>query len=175
GEWLAWDGCGPFWAQALRGVVRKSDAEGLTSVATEIDGRWRIDINRRNPDGTPVSGAEWDASVLGSNGQMTPIEVEEIGLGRYRVEAPLGSADQLSVRLHDRTHDKVKVHHYKAEYPAEYRLTSGLPDSLSAMSSFDPAAAGADLSPMQSHRAISHWFVFAAMFCIAGGVLLRRI
>ena len=175
GEWLAWDGCGAFWAQALRGVLRKSDTEGLTSVTTEVDGRWRIDITRRNADRTPVSGIDWDASVLGSNGQMTPIEVSEIGLGRYRVEAPLGSADQLSVRLHDRTHDKVKVHHYKAKYPAEYRLTSGLPDSLAALSGFNAGEVRAGLDPMSSHRAISHWFVFAAMLCLASGILLRRI
>ena len=32
GEWLAWDGCGKFWAQAFRGAVRKSDAEGLVAL-----------------------------------------------------------------------------------------------------------------------------------------------
>lgn len=175
GEWLAWDGCGAFWAQTLRGLVRKSDTEGLHSVATEVDGRWRIDITRRNADRTPVSNIEWDASVLGTNGQMTPIEVTELGLGRYRVEAPLGSAEQLSVRLHDRTADKIKVHHYKAAYPAEYRLTTGLPDSLAETPAFDAGEVRANLKPMNSHRPVFHWFVFAAMACIAGGILFRRI
>ncbi|RYD30146.1 MAG: VWA domain-containing protein, partial [Verrucomicrobiaceae bacterium] len=29
GEWLAWDGCGKFWSQVLRSILKKEDVEGM--------------------------------------------------------------------------------------------------------------------------------------------------
>jgi Ca-activated chloride channel family protein len=64
GEWLAWNDCGRFWAQALRGVVRHADTEGL-----QVDNRqdfdvWNLDITRTAKNGAPVTEVLWDASAL---------------------------------------------------------------------------------------------------------------
>lgn len=175
GEWLAWEDCGKFWAQALRGVVRQSDAAGLNAVAREEGGRWRVDITRTDPNRVPVSKIDWEASALDENGRMLPVPVEETGLGRYEVSVPLGQTKEMSLRLHDRDNDKLKVLHHTAAYPAEYRLARGIPDSIAALPAYGAGAVAAGVEPVSRHRAVTHWFVFAAMASLLAGMVLRRI
>ena len=175
GEWLAWDEGGKFWAQVLRSIVRKSDAEGLSVEGEVRDGVWRVDVTRRDPDRSPVSKLDWDAQLLGENGKMSPVAIREIGLGKYRAEVPLGDADKLSLRLHDRDYDKLKVLHFLAPYPREYQLSAELPDALSACEKFQPALVREDLDPVGRHRPVASWFALAALACLLAGILLRRI
>lgn len=176
GEWLAWDECGQFWAQTFRGIVRKSDTTGLTTRQQLLpDNTWQLDIQRKDPDQTPVSGIEWDASIHNENGKMIPLQIEETGLGKYRAKIPVGSAGDLTIRLHDRVSDKLKVIQYTAEYPKEYRLSKEIPEAIAALGSFSPALIRDNLTPAGSHRPILHWFVFAGMISLFSGMLLRRI
>ncbi|MCB1231862.1 MAG: VWA domain-containing protein [Verrucomicrobiae bacterium] len=175
GEWLAWGDCGKFWAQVFRGVVRKSDAEGLIANTAPDKDRWRIDIAREDPNRMPVAGVNWEATLLDENGMTIPVEVEEVGLGRYRADVPVADRGNVSLRLHDRDSDKLKVLHRTADYPVEYRLAKDLPPSLENLARFEPAAVRAGLEPESRHRAVFHWFVFAAFACLLGGIVLRRV
>lgn len=175
GEMLAWGDCGKFWAQVFRGVVRKEETDGLGTNSQIREGRWIVDILRRDPDRNPVSNLNWEASVLDENGQTQSLPVEEVGLGRYRATVPLNDRQHLSMRVHDRDSDKLKVLHYTADYPAEYRLSSEMPEALQDAPAFDVAEIRDDLRPVSRHRPVIHWFAFAALFCIWAGILLRRI
>lgn len=173
GEWLAWSEGGKFWAQVLRGMVRKADVEGLRT-ESRMEGReWVVDIFREDPNGSPVRGAEWDAAVLRAHGRGDAIPVEETGLGRYRVKVPvLPQDEQLSLRLHDRDSDKLKVLHHSEPYPAEYRLGGELPEELAQLAVVDEEPTE---SASYRHRSVTHWFVYAAMGCLLTGIVLRRI
>jgi Ca-activated chloride channel family protein len=174
GEWLAWGDCGQFWAQVFRGILRKSDSEGLTTVSQVGDGSWQVGLSRKDPDGAPVGAIEWEASVLDDQGKTRPVEVEEVGLGRYEARLPAGEAKTLSLRLHDRTSDKLKVLHHAAEYPAEYRLSQELPAVLAALPVYDPAKLRDGEISATRHRNVAHWFAFAGLAAAWGGLLLRR-
>ncbi|MEM1442754.1 MAG: glutamine amidotransferase, partial [Verrucomicrobiota bacterium] len=176
GEWLAWDGAGKFWAQVFRGIVRKSDATGLSVTATKGDDQWDLFIQSKDPDGSPVSRTNWDAVVLDGDGNTSPLAVQEVGLGRYRSEVPFGeNVRRLSVRLHDRDSDKLKTLHLAADYPAEYRLSNQLPESIEALPAFVPGEIRDQIQPARQYNSVGHLFAFAALASLLAGMVLRRI
>jgi Ca-activated chloride channel family protein len=175
GEWLAWDGCGRFWAQVLRGALRKADTEGLEARGEVRHNEWITTIERRGTDNTPVSGIHWSAQVLDENGNTHDVTVEEIGLGRYQARVPVGQRKHLSLRVHDKDNDKLEVKHYRAAYPAEYRLEGKTPDDLLALQSYKPDQLLAALQPARNIKPVGHWFSWFGLFTLLLGVLLRRL
>ena len=117
GEWLAWEDCGQFWAQALRGVLRKVDAEGLQVDGEHDEQQWNLNIRRTATSGAPVNDIHWEALVLDELGQSLDVQVEQVGLGAYHARVPLEGHRRLTLRLRDRDHDKLKVLHYDRAYP----------------------------------------------------------
>lgn len=175
GEWLAWGDCGKFWAQVFRGVVRKEDVEGLRTSDRSEGGKWIVDVLRTDPGRQPVGGISWDASVLDDSGRNQSVTVEETGLGRYRVEIDSGESKTLSLRLHDRDGDKLKVLHRTATYPSEYRLSRELPEALEGLAAYESAAVRAGLEPILRQISVAHGFAFAALACLFAGIVLRRL
>ena len=176
GEWLAWDGCGKFWAQAFRAVLRKSDAQGLR-VTQHTDGEtWRLDITRVDDSGSPVSGIAWDAQLITpGGGKAVPLTVKETGLGRYQASAPIAGLEKASLRLHDRDHDKLKTLHYERGYPAEYRLNPRRPDAIANLQEFLPESLDSGLEPVETRVSIAPAFCLAALLSLLAGILLRRL
>ncbi len=175
GEWLAWDGCGRFWAQVLRGVLRKRDVEGLDVKSEVIEDTWVLKIERRDESGAPVSRIQWDAQALDENGATAAVAVTETGLGRYEAHIPIGARKHLSLRLHDKDHDKLEVKHHHVPYPAEYRLDGQVPESIQTLAGYQSTAVTAGLASVMQSRSISHWFVWSALGILLTGVLLRRL
>ncbi len=175
GEWLAWDGCGKFWAQVLRGTVRKTDVEGMTTRGEIKDGAWTLRIDRRDEAGAPLSGITFTAQALDENGTTQDLAVAETGLGRYEAHINLAGRQHIAVRLHDRNADKLDVKHYHAPYPEEYRLGAKPAEALAARPNFQPAAIREALPLAHRLESIAHWFVWGALGCLLSGVLLRRL
>ena len=190
GEWLAWDDCGKFWAQALRGVLRKHSVEGLLATSRQNPDGWRLDILRTGSDLLPVNQIQWNAILLDEDGQTQKIPVQETGLGRYTAtvhnstvhnstghNTPGSPQNQkcLTLRLRDEGHDKTKVLHFHRPYPAEYRLAQEMPPALAALSPAKPHDIVSDLTPLSCRRSIVGYLYFAALASILGSVLLRRL
>ena len=175
GEWLAWEEFGSFWAQAFRSIIRKTDGDGMRVTTESDDQKWKIRIHRRESDLTPVTGIQWDAQGLDENGNVFPVTVNESGLGHYEAEVPLDGHERLSLRLHDKAHDKIKVLHYHQAYPEEYRLDDHVPKTLQGAKRFTVDKQGDEVITIRSRHSVAHWFYFAAMVCLIGGVLLRRV
>ena len=175
GEWLSWNGCGKFWAQALRGVLRKNSAQGLRVETRPIADGWKLVIQRHGDDGMPVNGIQWDAALLDDEGHSTPLVIKEKGLGRYETTISLRNHSHLTVRLHDQGHDKLKVLHFHRSYPAEYQLSQNLPPAVAQLAQADPQTMTTHLQELQHRLPISHYFYFAALTCLLGSVLLRRV
>jgi Ca-activated chloride channel family protein len=175
GEWLAWSGCGKFWAQALRGVVRKTSVDGLQVATHEDAGNWKFDIRRTGSDGLPINGIHWNAIALDEDGNERPVEVSEAGLGRYECDVPIENHERLTVRLRDIDHDKTSLQHFHRPYPAEYRLAQEMPPAVSAMARVNPHSVVADIQPQRGRHSIVHWAYFGALGCLIASVLLRRL
>ena len=175
GEWLTWGGCGKFWAQAIRGVVRKTSVDGMQVATHEDEGNWNLDIHRTSTDGLPVNGIHWNAIALDEDGNEESLEVTEAGLGRYRCKVPIAAHERLTVRLRDQDHDKTSLQHYNHPYPAEYRLAQEMPPAVSAMARINAESVVTELSPQRGRHSIVHWAYFAALGSLVGSILLRRI
>jgi hypothetical protein len=175
GEWLAWDGCGKFWAQVLRSILRKNDTEGM-EVRSAIDqNRWLIDITRRDPDGMPVGNLQWDALAVDENSREFPVTIEERGLGRYSASLPLEGREKLTLRLRDKDSNKLKVLHYNRPSPPEYRLTRDVPPALAAAPAFAPASVREGLRPARTRKGLESWCSLLALASALGSVVLRRV
>ena len=174
-QWLAWDGCGKFWAQALRAVLRKNSVEGLRVETRRAADRWVIDIHRRGDDGLPINGINWDAALLDEDGRAEPLDLQETGLGRYRLEILARDKSRFTVRLRDADHDKTKVLHFHRPYPAEYQLWQSPPPAFAGLPPADRHSIAADLPRLIRRRPIADYFYFAAIAALLGSVLMRRV
>ena len=177
GEWLNWNDCGKFWAQALRGILRHDSVEGMEIVtrertSSEQESVWLLEVRRTARDGTPVTGIRWDASLLSEAGTESDVAVSEVGLGRYEVVVSLGKQKQGSLRLRDVDHEKTRVVHFHRSYPREYRLGQAKPQALPQA---DPHSLTTEITPALVRRSVVHWAYFAAIGCTLASVLLRRV
>ena len=175
GEWLAWDGCGKFWAQVLRSILRPKNIQGMEVRTLVANEEWTFDIRRRETDGTPVNNIKWGAKAVDENGTELPVTVSEAGLGRYTAAVPLSGKQKLTLRLRDVENGKLKVLHYNRPSPAEYRLGQSVPTVLAAAPVFSAAEVKADLTPVETRKSVEPWCYFLALACALGSVLLRRV
>jgi hypothetical protein len=175
GEWLAWQGCGRFWAQVLRAVLRKEDALGIESRLREDRGRLIIDVTRSDEAARPIAGVAWKASALDDAGQDHPVGCEETGVGKYRFTVPVLESPRLTIRLHDPADGKVKTLRWNRSYPAEYRLAANADQTLIDSPAFDAARIREGIQPVRSRTSALPWFGLAAIACVLLGGVLRRI
>jgi hypothetical protein len=166
---------GKFWAQVLRSILRRNDAEGM-EVRSAIDGsQWNLEILRRDPDGMPVNGVTWDAMAVDENSREFPVAVAERGLGRYRARVPLESHGKLTLRLRDKESNKLKVLHYNRPSPPEYRLSREVPPALASSPAFAPATVRENLQPARTRQGLESWCSLLALASALGSVVLRRV
>ncbi len=156
-------------------MVRKNSVDGLQVTTHEDEGNWKFDIRRSASDGLPINGIHWNAIALDEDGNERPINVIEVGLGRYECDVPIESHKRLTMRLRDEDHDKTSLQHFHQPYPAEYRLAQEIPPAVSAMARIDPHSVVADVKPQRGRHTIVHWVYFAALGCLIASVLLRRL
>ncbi|MCC6493178.1 MAG: VWA domain-containing protein [Pirellulales bacterium] len=175
GEWLAWDGCGKFWAQMIRGVLRHNATDGMEIVEREAADRWNIDLRRIDAAGAPLGGIHWDASAMEAGGLGQAIDVQETGLGRYQAAVPLEGRAHVSLRLRDVDHDKMAILHWHRPYPNEYRLSQAPPQALAALRPADSHGVADELRPVERRQSIAQYAYFAALACMLGSILLRRL
>ncbi|MEN1681164.1 MAG: VWA domain-containing protein [Planctomycetota bacterium] len=175
GDWLAWEGCGRFWAQVLRGVLRKQDTEGLSIAGRVVDETWRIDLLRRDASRRPVTGVTWDAATTDGQGRKAKVEVTQVGLGRYQAAVPLTGADRVSLRVLDSDFDKLKVVHWQRPYPKEYTLASQPTPELAGLPGFAADAVRDELTPEPRRKPISSWVYLTGIGLLIAGVVLRRV
>lgn len=174
-EWLTW-GRGPsFWAQVLRGMLRKQQAAGL-SVTGEVNGDlWKLDLVRRNESDQPVDRVKWEVRALAEGGEELPTKVRQVGVGRYQAEVDVTGAGSATVNLRDLEFGLAKTLDWERSYPAEYRLDGKLATGLADLEAFDVASPREGLEPASAYRDVSYWFVFAAFASVIGGLVLRRL
>lgn len=174
-EWLGWESCGSFWAQVLRGVARKVDVEGVEVKSSIAHHVWHLQIDRTDSSGSPLSSIPWDAAIADDGGVVDKLVVNETGLGRYDVAIPLGTRSAFTVRLHDTTHNKLIVRHYRAPYPNEYQLGAEASPLLAKTGIFDVAKPTDGLAAVTYPVPVQSWSYLAALAALLGSIVLRRL
>ena len=174
-EWLGWESCGSFWAQVLRGVARKVDADGVEVKSSITNNVWHLRLDRTDSSGTPLTAIPWDAAIADESGTVDKIPVNESGLGRYDVAIPLGTRSAFTVRLHDTTHNKLIVRHYRAPYPNEYQLGAEPATALAKTSPFDITKPTEGLAAVTYPVPVQSWMHLMGLAALLGSIVMRRL
>lgn len=174
-QWLSWDRCGSFWAQAFRSVLRRQTTEGVYVTQQADAHTWTVDLVRTNQSGQFISGIQWDAKMMATNGAVESIACEEVGLGRYRVTVPVEASASRTLRVYDPEYDKMVVLHYHTPYAQEYNLGAQADTALTSLASLEPKAVHKDLQAVYSRQPVSHWCYLLALLFMTTGILLRRL
>lgn len=175
GEWLAWSGTGKFWAQVLRGILKKEDDSGMSVQTSTQDGKWSIRIQRRDLASNPLNHIAWNAEALDQDGLSVPLVLHQTGLGKYSGELDLQGKESLALRLHDTDNNKVKTLYWQRPYPAEYQLGSRIPEVLKKLPTLLPADIRNHLRPHYLHKNLTPVFALLALVFLLAGIILRRI
>ncbi len=175
GEWLAWDQCGKFWAQVLRNIARKVNADGVY-VQTQIDNQnWLMDIKRTNPSGAPVNSITWNATLTDQDNNTHPITIQQSGLGLYKATIPLEKVEFASLSLHDEDYNKTAVLHYNRPYPAEYNLSTQPDPAIASLKGCKPNQVTQKPQMVKIYKPFASPMIITAILLFISGILLRRI
>jgi Mg-chelatase subunit ChlD len=83
-QWVNWSAYGPFWAQALRWSLKKSESGSYQSSVELANGKGRITVDAVDEKtGAYVNFLDARASVLGPGGTSQTVRLTQTGSGRY--------------------------------------------------------------------------------------------
>ena len=200
GEWLSWDGYGKFWAQVVRGLLRKTDQSAFQVRAVELgDGsRVRLDIDALTPEGGFRDRLPIDITALDTvTGDSRQAHAEQTGPGQYRAEfslpAPLapeggpavagpdGSTTLFSVSSPELL-DRPYVFGHTRSYPREFLRTDTDEDTLRAVARagrgrFAPTEAEIFAAPGQGtarNLDLTNYFLAMSLLLLPLDIFLRR-
>ncbi|MEI6176443.1 MAG: VWA domain-containing protein [Verrucomicrobiota bacterium] len=175
GEWLAWGGCGKFWAQVLRGVLKRADSSGIEVKPTLTRDELLLDIRRTDDAARPLSGIHWQPNALDDTGKSRPVTLQETGVGRYQARVSIADTRQLTFRLHDTEHGNAKLLQWLRPCPAEYCLSTTIDPALASLTAFDPTTIRSNLSPVRLRSTLVPLCCFLSIAAMILGLVLRRI
>ena len=182
-EWLTWPGYGKFWAQLVRGLMRKSDQSSFQVTTSEVGNRLELTIDAIKPDGTYRNQIPVTINVLGPDNVTTTTPATQDGPGSYRASIALPSEGTsiVSVSSPDLP-DGGYVFGHTRSYPKEFLRTETDETFLRTLASqgrgrFAPSPSEIFTRPQtatQQQRDLTNYFLIAALFFLPLDIWLRR-
>ncbi|MGJ8638960.1 MAG: VWA domain-containing protein [Opitutaceae bacterium] len=174
-EWLAWSGGSKFWAQVIRGILKKDPGTGMSVQMVDSGDRLSFDILRQDNAMRPVNQLNWSAEAVDEAGQTHTVDIEQSGLGRYRGELITDGLSRLTINLRDEEFGQNRVLRWQRSYPAEYRLGGAEATELSELPNYVAEELRADITPQPTRaNALPAFALLAIALCMLG-IFLRRI
>ena len=97
--WVGWSGFDQFWEQHIRWAMRPSGSATMRVSTENIGDKTRVIVEAFDPDGERLNFADFQARAATPNGQGLPIEVQQVGPGRYEGEFDTADAGAYVVNL----------------------------------------------------------------------------
>lgn len=83
-QWLAWGGFNRFWEQTVRWAAKSPQATDC-EVFADVQGRdVTLTVEAYRPGGTFIQLAQLEGQAIAPDLQATPLELRQVGPGRYR-------------------------------------------------------------------------------------------
>ena len=182
-EWLGWPGYGKFWAQTVRGLMRKSDQASFEVQSRESGGQLLLTIDAVKPDGAFRNQLPITVNALGPGGETKTVAAAQSGPGQYRAQldlAPEGTTI-VSVNSPDLPDGGYTFGHTRS-YPREFLSTEtneALLRSLAEIThgKFAPTAAEIFARPevaAPQRRDITNSLLIAALVLLPLDIWMRR-
>ncbi|MED5508558.1 MAG: hypothetical protein VX684_12070 [Planctomycetota bacterium] len=98
-SWIAWEGFQGFCEQSLRWLMRPASPANVL-MTTRLEGDVAIvEVDATNEDSGFINFLQTDSRVLDPQGGVQPLELEQVGPGRYRGEFRTGAAGAYLVNV----------------------------------------------------------------------------
>ncbi len=179
GEWLAWPGYGKFWAQVVRGLLRKNEAAAFEVTTRENGALLDVQIDAVTPEGAFRNRLPITVSTRGEGDTTAQYPALQSAPGRYQacIPLPIEGTTVISVNSPELPDGGIALAHSRS-YPREFiSTTTNEPLLRSLGSRFDPEPADVFTpSTRQMPRRIdlSDWFLIAALALLPIDIFLRR-
>ena len=182
-EWFQWPGYGKFWAQTVRGLMRKSDQASFEVQSRENGGKLLLTIDAVQPDGTFRNQLPITVNALGPGGETKTVAATQEGPGQYRAQldlAPEGTT-LVSVNSPDLPDGGYTFGHTRS-YPREFLSTETNEPLLRSLADlthgkFAPTPADIFTRPataVPQRRDITNSLLIAALTLLPLDIWMRR-
>ena len=85
-NWVAWDGFQSMWEQSVRWLMRPASPSNVL-LKTRLEGDTAVvEVDATNEDSGFINFLQTDSRVLDPNGNVQPLDLQQVGPGRYRGE-----------------------------------------------------------------------------------------
>lgn len=182
-EWLTWPGYGKFWAQMVRGLMRKTDRAGFAVTTREDGDALQIQIDAIKPDGSFLNRLPIAINAQQGNGTATSTTAHQVAPGGYEARVPVGTEGTTifaitSPDLPDGGTTFGHTHSYPREF-LSIETNETLLRQLSKLGhgTFNPKPADIWATPAQStpqRKDLTDFFLIAALALIPVDIWLRR-
>jgi Ca-activated chloride channel homolog len=183
GEWLAWPGYGKFWAQFVRGLLRKSGPAAFEVTRRETGDRLELHVDAVSPEGgfrnrLPITIA---ARTPDDTTQSLTAAQDAPGSYRATIRLPEEGTTVINVSSPELPEGGLALAHTRS-YPREFLST----DTNEALLREVAAAGGGKFSPAPGEvfagpasatlrpRDVTNWLLMAALVLMPVDIYLRR-
>jgi len=182
-EWLTWPGFGKFWAQVVRGLMRKTDRASFAVTTRERVDNLEIQIEAVKPDGSFRNQLPISVNSLQGDGTSHTTKAHQDAPGSYSAKLPLAAEGTtiFSMSSPDLP-DAGTTFGYTRSYPREFLrsetnepLLRRLAELGRGMFNPRPAAIWTPAStPTPQRKDFTDYFLIAALTLIPLDIWLRR-
>ena len=182
-EWITWPGFGKFWAQLVRGLMRKSDQASFEVTTKEIGDRLDLAIDAVTPDGSFRNQLPISINALKPDGSTQTVTAQQDGPGSYRaaLDLPTEGTSVISVNSPNLP-DGGYVFGETRSYPREFLTTETNEPFLRQLATlgggkFSPTPQELFARPERAtmhRRDLSPWLLGAALILFPLDIWLRR-
>jgi len=180
-EWLTWPGYGKFWAQLVRGIMRKTGRSNLQVTARESGDRLMLHIDAVSPDGTFLNELPVIVTSISEAGETksTPAIQDAPGSYTASIDTPLKGSQGIST--HYQPSGEFLMTHTRP-YPAEFLTTETDKIFLNQLSTigrgkFNPAPGEIFARPTRKITRrfdLTNYFLILALLLFPLDIYLRR-
>ncbi len=175
GEWVEWNGFGPFWAQVMRRCIRKDKGLGIAARMVEEPDGLRLLVDCRDQALRPLNRVDFLGTGLTEYGSETQFQMEQTGLGRYEAFLPMVEKRNGSFQVLDKASGNYRTLTWRRNYPDEYRLSTQVPERIESLPPYDEEMVLRREGSVRRYLPARHYVVFAAIAAAILGILFRRL
>lgn len=185
-RWVAWDGFGRFWSQALRAIGRRTTRNDYRVKVRQEGGENVVEVKALDALGNPLASLEGELRLGTPDGESRTLSLTQQAPGLFEGRFRASRLGTYTVTVSEPGPDgkpSVRSTGYSVAYPPEYRSYRANERSLARAALATGGRALAE--PAESFRPVARsgasisdvwfWFVWAAALLLPLDVAARRI